>query len=195
MGSLLEYVEIVLGRVPQNECSSAFVMTAVGSLSDATLRLANASRKDDTVESGGVVSSSGVRGWENLEPQGKNDIRQWKQRFEIVSLVGTFSRDGGCHLHVSLSDYRGNTIGGHLIDGVVFTTVEVVLGTIRGVGFQRIEDDETGFRELLPVQLPDDGNSVESIMWEWWRSVGSGIFLGMMIVAALSSKRSLAIPR
>jgi predicted DNA-binding protein with PD1-like motif len=92
MDSLKDRVDLIFARIPQERCSSAFIMTAVGSLSDATLRLANASRIDgDTTDS-----------------SGSNDIRSWKnKRFEITSLVGTFSRAGGCHLHMSLSDAKG----------------------------------------------------------------------------------------
>ena len=120
------------------------MITAVGSLQDATLRLANASRKDP----------DGQRG---------NEIRRYQnQRFEIVSLTGTFSREDGCHIHISLADADGITVGGHLIDGVVFTTVEVVLGTADGVAFVREMDNETGYKELEPRQLLR--NSSES-MW------------------------------
>lgn len=85
-----------------------------------------------------------------------NDIKRYTQRFEIVSLTGTFSRNDGCHIHISLADAKGGLIGGHLIDGTVFTTCELVLGTADGVEFGREMDDETGYRELVPIQLPHD---------------------------------------
>ena len=85
------------------------------------------------------------------------------RRFEIVSLTGTFSRNDGCHIHISLADAEGNTIGGHLVDGVVFTTCEVVLGTADGVEFVREMDRETGYRELVSIQLPQP-NAGQSIM-------------------------------
>jgi len=117
----------------KHNCTSLFVMTAVGSLDNVTLRLANASK-------------------ENKES--RNEIKEWKnQRFEIVSLVGTFSRDKSCHLHLSISDKDGNTFGGHLISGRIFTTCEVVLGSLENVHFIRELDYETGFNELLPIQI------------------------------------------
>jgi predicted DNA-binding protein with PD1-like motif len=144
MPSLKQAASIILSRIPENTGGSAFVITAVGSLKDVTLRLANASRTD---------------GDEN----GGNDIKRYMRRFEIVSLTGTFSRNDGCHIHISLADAEGNTIGGHLVDGVVFTTCEVVLGTADGVEFVREMDRETGYRELVSIQLPQP-NAGQSIM-------------------------------
>mmetsp|Transcript_31815 Transcript_31815/g.46374 ORF Transcript_31815/g.46374 Transcript_31815/m.46374 type:complete len:206 (+) Transcript_31815:62-679(+) len=126
--------------------SSAFVLTAVGSLEDVTLRLANAPKKDTQNE-------------QNNSSQGENCIRRWEnQRFEIVSLVGTISdKANGHHLHMSLSDGEGNTIGGHFMDGVVFTTVEIVLGTVGEVKLTREHDENTGYRELVARQIQQAG--------------------------------------
>lgn len=140
MPSLKQAASIILSRIPNQLCGSAFVITAVGSLQEVTLRLANASRTD------------------GQDGNGENCIKRYpNKRFEIVSLTGTFSRDDGCHIHLSLSDAEGNTVGGHLIDGVVFTTVEVVLGTADGVKFVREMDKETGYKELEPRQLVSNG--------------------------------------
>lgn len=135
MASLKQVASVMLGRIPREQCGSAFVITAVGSLQDVTLRLANASRTDEDNNEG-------------------NDIKRFSnKRFEIVSLTGTFSREDGCHVHISLADAQGVAVGGHLIDGVVFTTCELVLGTADGVEFVRIMDDETGYNELEVRQL------------------------------------------
>ena len=53
-----------------------------------------------------------------------------------------------------MADKDGQTYGGHLVDGVVFTTLELVLGTARGVEFVRKLDGMTGFLELFPRKLP-----------------------------------------
>ena len=106
---------------------AACVVTCVGSLSKVSLRLANA--------------DGGKRG--------SNETVSLEERFEIVSLAGTVSRHG-CHLHMSLSDYQGNVVGGHVLDGcVVYTTAEMVLGECVGHVFTRERDDETGFHELV----------------------------------------------
>ena len=46
---------------------------------------------------------------------------------EIVSMTGTISEDG-VHIHVSFSDNKGVTVGGHLSDGcIINTTAEIIL--------------------------------------------------------------------
>eukprot|EP00956_Cyclotella_meneghiniana_P015355 scaffold23417_cov78-Cyclotella_meneghiniana.AAC.2 len=163
MSSLKQAASIILSK----HNTSAFILTAVGSLQDVTIRLANASRfseeKDD----------------------GTNCIKRYKQRFEIVSLTGTLSRDG-VHIHISLSDAEGNVIGGHLIDGVVFTTCEVVLGSALGVDFVREVDQDTGYTELVVSQLLSEGNTNERLMKHVGRFAtcmliaGAGFALGKM---------------
>lgn len=146
MPSLKQAAAIILARIPKEECSSAFIITAVGSLQDVTLRLANASKMDGDDEA--------------------NDIKRYvNQRFEIVSLTGTFSRADGCHVHISLADAKGNAIGGHLIDGVIFTTCELVLGTAQGVEFVRTMDDDTGYRELEVRQIFAQSYRKSIISW------------------------------
>ncbi|HEV7474634.1 MAG TPA: DUF296 domain-containing protein [Pyrinomonadaceae bacterium] len=69
-------------------------------------------------------------------------------KFEIVSLVGTMGQDG-VHLHISIADSNGKTIGGHLVDGcLIYTTAEIVIGEARGLTFSREQDEQTGFKEL-----------------------------------------------
>lgn len=132
MPSLKQAATIILSR---SRCEAAFIVTAVGSLQSATIRLANASRTDI-----------------NGDKTSGNDIVAYNQRFEVVSLVGTFSSDG-FHVHIALSDAQGKTVGGHLIDGTIFTTCEIVLGTADNVQFSRIMDDSTGYNELEVRQL------------------------------------------
>lgn len=68
--------------------------------------------------------------------------------FEIVSFVGTLNPEA--HLHISLSDAEGRTVGGHVLgDLEVFTTAEVVLGEAVNLKFTREMDEKTGFPELV----------------------------------------------
>lgn len=149
MPSLRQAAMIALGRVPRERSGSAFVITAVGSLRDVTLRLANASRFGGDADGG-------------------NDIKRYGgRRFEIVSMTGTFSREDGCHVHVCLADAEGDAVGGHLVDGVVFTTCELVLGTADGVEFSRRMDGETGYKELEVRQMPaSTGSSSWRLAWK-----------------------------
>jgi predicted DNA-binding protein with PD1-like motif len=98
---------------------AGFIITTVGSLEKATLRLAD-----------------------------QNNASSFAGKFEIVSLVGTLSQDG-VHLHVSLSDSTGRTIGGHLVEGCqIYTTAEIVIGEAKGIVFAREADQSTGYKEL-----------------------------------------------
>jgi uncharacterized protein len=74
--------------------------------------------------------------------------------FEIVSLMGTISVNGW-HIHISISDDKGQTIGGHLLDGnVIYTTAEIVIVEAEGLVFGREKDGTTGWNELVVRQKP-----------------------------------------
>jgi predicted DNA-binding protein with PD1-like motif len=110
----------------ENNISSGYIATCVGSLTTVSLRMAGA------------------------EPE-KQDLRIIKGKYEIVSLVGTISPDGS-HLHLAVSDSNGSTIGGHLKSGsIIDTTAEIVIGYSDDVNFQRIIDKDTGFKELIII--------------------------------------------
>ena len=99
---------------------SGVILCAVGCLSKLTIRLAD--------------------GQSVLEKDGM---------FEIVSVTGTLSEDG-LHIHISVSDEEGNTIGGHLKDGcIINTTSEVVLDIFDDIKFTREYDEKTGYDELV----------------------------------------------
>jgi predicted DNA-binding protein with PD1-like motif len=68
--------------------------------------------------------------------------------FEIVSLTGTISKNGS-HIHISISDSTGRTIGGHLLDScIIYTTAEVVIQQDDGHIFSREKDGTTPWEEL-----------------------------------------------
>jgi len=106
--------------IQKKTITAASVLSCVGSLTEASLRLAD------------QPSASRHSG-----------------PFEICSLVGTFSVDGP-HLHISLSDSRGRMLGGHLLPGcLVYTTAEVVLIELSDMRFTRPIDLQTGYDELV----------------------------------------------
>lgn len=97
----------------------AAMVTCVGSLTIAKLRMAGG----DTI----------------VERQGP---------FEIVSLVGTWTPEGG-HWHISLSDRKGDLWGGHLCSGsIVYTTAEIVILDVGHHAATRTHDPQTGYDEL-----------------------------------------------
>jgi predicted DNA-binding protein with PD1-like motif len=105
--------------VTSNNIEAGFILTTVGSLKQATLRFAN-----------------------------QNDSKVLHDKFEIVSLVGTLSTHG-IHLHISISDKDGKTIGGHLEKGcLIYTTAEIVIGVSEDFIFVRTVDENTGYKEL-----------------------------------------------
>jgi len=105
--------------VTSNNIEAGFILTTVGSLKQATLRFAN-----------------------------QNDSKVLQDKFEIVSLVGTLSTHG-IHLHISISDKDGKTIGGHLEKGCLsYTTAEIVIGVSEDFIFVRTVDENTGYKEL-----------------------------------------------
>ena len=102
------------------------VISAVGSLSLAQLRLA------------GAAQATAIHG-----------------ELEILSLSGTVSPDGA-HLHIAVADSSGAVIGGHLCAGsLVRTTAELVIGLLPEWRFSRELDPATGYPELrLTPQAP-----------------------------------------
>lgn len=68
---------------------------------------------------------------------------------EIVSGTGTLSQDG-VHVHIAVAGKTGTTIGGHLMHGcLVGTTVEMVVADLSADwSFRRSPDGATGCAEL-----------------------------------------------
>lgn len=78
--------------------------------------------------------------------------------FEIVSATGTLSKDG-VHIHISVSDVDGNTLGGHLMEGcIINTTAEVCILELEQFEFGRKFDEDTGYKELTIQGKKERGN-------------------------------------
>ncbi len=102
-----------------NHIHAGCILSSVGSLTKAHMRLANA---DETFELMGP--------------------------FEIISLNGTVSTSGS-HIHISISDTDGRVWGGHLMDGCqIYTTAEIIILELTELRFQREMDGHTGYKEL-----------------------------------------------
>jgi len=102
---------------------AATVISGVGSLHTATIRMAGAAA-------------------------GKQDIRTLQGPFEVVSLIGNLGQNR-THLHMSISDADGVVIGGHVKEGcIVHTTVELTLAVEDNLTFSERPDERTGFGEL-----------------------------------------------
>lgn len=104
----------------EHNLSAGFVITCVGSVQKAVLRLAN-----------------------------QPTPATFNSKYEIVSLTGTLAQDG-VHLHIALSDSTGATIGGHLMEGtLIYTTAEIVIGNADALSFSREQDTQSGWKELV----------------------------------------------
>lgn len=103
----------------------------------------------DNKVSGVILSSVGCLNQLVIRLADGKSILKKEGQFEIVSVTGTLSPDG-VHIHISVSDEEGNTIGGHLKDGcIVNTTAEVCLQLFDDIKFAREFDQETGYDELV----------------------------------------------
>jgi predicted DNA-binding protein with PD1-like motif len=55
-----------------------------------------------------------------------------------------------CHLHISVSDESGRTIGGHLLmQNLIYTTAEIVVAVLPDLIFDRETDQEYHYTELV----------------------------------------------
>lgn len=105
--------------VQAKQIRAGWIASCAGSLTDYHIRFAN-------------------------KPSGKRGVGH----FEIVSLSGTLSVNGS-HLHISISDGDGKTIGGHLLDEcLVYTTAEIVIQSAPHLLFTRAKDGTTDWAEL-----------------------------------------------
>lgn len=104
--------------------------------------------KSKALQAGYIITCAGSLQKASLRLADKSDSTNYAGKFEIVSLVGTLSPDGP-HLHISLSDGDGKTIGGHLVAGCeIYTTAEIVIGDAQGLKMTREQDSQSGYKEL-----------------------------------------------
>ncbi len=98
---------------------AGFVAGCAGSLKQLRIRLANA-----------------------------ENFRDFSKNLEIVSLQGSLC-DDGVHLHISVGDEQGNVYGGHLVEGIVHTTAEILVIESEDFILNRSHDEATGYKELV----------------------------------------------
>jgi predicted DNA-binding protein with PD1-like motif len=103
---------------------------------------------DKKIKAACVVSVVGSLKNVNIRLANSNEFLKIDEKFEVLSLQGLIS-EAGIHLHISISNSKGQVFGGHLMDGnIVFTTCEVVLLLMNDLIFNRELDSKTGFKEL-----------------------------------------------
>lgn len=96
-----------------------------------------------------VISSVGSLKKAHLRMSGGKDVVEFQGPFEIISLNGTLGTEG-IHLHISVSNFEGHVLGGHLMDGCeIYTTAEILLAENNDLIFHREIDGHTGYKELI----------------------------------------------
>jgi uncharacterized protein len=104
---------------------------------------------DNKLKAAAIVSCSGSLEQFNIRFANQEKGSQLKGHFEIVSLSGTFN-DTSSHIHISVSDSKGATIGGHLLDNnLVYTTAEIVIVELIDLEYSREKDSTYGYSELV----------------------------------------------
>lgn len=69
--------------------------------------------------------------------------KQYTGAYEITSLVGTLTRQGGkpyLHVHMSAGDVDGTVRGGHLSSARVSATAEIVIRIVKGTVGRKFSD-------------------------------------------------------
>ncbi len=100
------------------------------------------------IEAGCVLSAVGSLTHARLRFADREEYSEFEGHFEIVSMTGTVSIHGS-HLHVSISDEVGNTLGGHLESGCkIYTTAEIVIAVFEDVVYKREFAEDSGYEEL-----------------------------------------------
>ncbi len=104
--------------------------------------------EEHTVRAGVILSGVGSLQRVRIRLADARKFLETERDYEIVSLTGTVSLSGS-HLHLSVSDHEGKTVGGHLGKGcIVRTTAEITIGVVEGT-FRREPDPDTGYDELV----------------------------------------------
>ena len=103
---------------------------------------------DHHIKAGWIVTCAGSLTDYNIRFANMPNGATGAGHFEIVSLAGTLS-DSGLHIHISIADSTGKTIGGHLLEGCkIYTTAEIVLAESAHYIFTREKDGTIPWKEL-----------------------------------------------
>ena len=79
----------------------------------------------NNINSGIIACAVGCCSKVRFRLAGAESFYEDEKDYEIVSIMGTISKDG-VHIHISFADDTGKVVGGHLSDGcIINTTCEV----------------------------------------------------------------------
>jgi len=99
----------------------------------------------------GVINGIGAlqKGKISIYDQEKREYKtiSLNKETEVTRLAGNISLKEGdvfCHLHVTLSDEKGNALGGHVCQGCIVFALEFEIKELLGDDFHRTPDEGTG---------------------------------------------------
>ena len=108
--------------------------------------------KEKRIEAGCILSGVGSLTHATIRLANREFNSEYEGHFEIVSITGTVSIHGS-HLHISISDGDGKTIGGHFESGCkIYTTAEIVIAAFQDVVYKREFAEDSGYDELTIYQ-------------------------------------------
>lgn len=115
-------------------------------------RALEALAKKEQITAGLILGAVGSLSKTCLRFAGNETHTELLGKHEILTLSGMISA-AGVHLHMSVGNSQGQCIGGHVVNGCeVYTTLELVIGVLSHVTFQREFDQVTGFKELKIIR-------------------------------------------
>ena len=108
------------------------------------------------VQAGCILSGVGSLRHATLRLADREYNSEYEGPFEIVSITGTVSVNGS-HLHISISDGDGRTVGGHFESGCkIYTTAEIVIAVFQDVIYTRELAEDSGYEELTVREVLTD---------------------------------------
>ena len=105
--------------------------------------------KEQNIQAGSIVTCVGSLRKINIRLANSTEFIEKEGMQEIVSLVGQIGLQRS-HVHISISDTTGYTMGGHLMTkgNLVYTTAEITIVEFLNISFSKSFDERTGFDEL-----------------------------------------------
>lgn len=105
--------------------------------------------KMNNINSGIMACAVGCCSKVRFRLAGAESFYEDERDYEIVSIMGTISKDG-VHIHISFADDTGKVVGGHLSDGcIINTTCEVSIIETNKYKLSREYDEDTCYKELV----------------------------------------------
>ncbi|PSV16116.1 DUF296 domain-containing protein [Photobacterium kishitanii] len=105
----------------------------------------------NSIQAGSLLSGVGCLSKAKIRLADENNVLNLEEPLEIITLSGTLTPQH-VHIHISVADGKGCVYGGHLMPGcIVHYTTELCMVAFNNLNFEREYDSNTGFDELVVV--------------------------------------------